>query len=345
MIAVRDDAFTVDRSAVDWPIAIAGMLSVAIPLSAGLAVGEPQYGLIGALGGLNLALVVPARERANRWQWGLLVVIGAAVALILGHFAGPSIAASAVVTFVWLAFWSTLRVAGLIGMLAGFVVSVMFIIISGLPEQPVGQQLLLFLAGALLGLALMLAAGALPGKRQEDDQQAWPGLRALIAKVAAGLREQPIVRHHALRLGLAAAATVLLYQVLEIPFGYWIPLSVLAILQPRQHQSNVRALQRASGTLIGVLIVAGLVVLTSSPWLLAAGASITALALFAMRSRSYHWMVILLTPTALLMISIINYQGWKIAEYRVVDTAIGITVGLLATWLLWRGDAKAPPRR
>ncbi len=144
------------------PIAIAGMLSVAIPLSAGLAVGEPQYGLIGALGGLNLALVVPARERTNRWQWGLIVVIGAAVALILGHFAGPSIAACTVVTFVWLALWSTLRVAGLIGMLAGFVVSVMFIIISGLPEQPVVQQLLLFLAGALLGLALMLAAGALP---------------------------------------------------------------------------------------------------------------------------------------------------------------------------------------
>ncbi len=345
MIALRDDAFTVDRSAVDWPIAVAGMLSVTIPLSAGLAVGEPQYGLIGALGGLNLALVVPARERANRWQWGLLVLIGAAVALILGHFAGPSIAASAVVTFVWLALWSTLRVAGLIGMLAGFVVSVVFILISGLPEQPVGRQLLLFLAGALLGLALMLTAGALPGKRQEDDRQAWPGLRALLAKVTAGLREQPIVRHHALRLGLAAAATVLLYQILELPFGYWIPLSVLAILQPRQHQSNVRALQRASGTLIGALVVVGLVVLTSSPWLLAAGASITALALFAMRSRSYHWMVILLTPTVLLMISTINYQGWKIAEYRVVDTAIGITIGLLATWLLWRGDAKAPPSR
>jgi hypothetical protein len=52
--------------------------------------------------------------------------------------------------------------------------------------------------------------------------------------------------------------------------------------------------------------------------------------LFALRDRGYQWLVMLLTPTALLMISTVDFQGWSVAISRVLDTAIGIAVALIA---------------
>ena len=64
-----------------------------------------------------------------------------------------------------------------------------------------------------------------------------------------------------------------------------------------------------------------------------------------MRERSYHWFVMLITPTALLMISSVFYSGVELAGYRVLNTALGILIALAASWLLWGNDeiAKPPP--
>ena len=61
-----------------------------------------------------------------------------------------------------------------------------------------------------------------------------------------------LLRAHALRLATIIAATTLVYQLLGLEHGYWVPLTVLAVLQPDEHASDVRAVQRAAGTLVGV---------------------------------------------------------------------------------------------
>jgi uncharacterized membrane protein YccC len=62
-----------------------------------------------------------------------------------------------------------------------------------------------------------------------------------------------------------------------------------------------------------------------------------------MRERSYHWFVMLITPTALLMISSVFYSGLGLAGYRVLNTALGILIALAASWLLWGNDEIGEP--
>ena len=340
---IAGEVFRVDEREIDWGIAVAGMLAVALPLLVGLAVGEPTLGLLAALGGLNVALVVPGRAVSDRWAWGLLCLVGSVVAIALADLTQPSIAACVIATFVWTGAWSTLRVAGKHGALTGFALGAVFIITNGLPAQPLGSAVAALAVGGAAGLVLMLIAGGGPAPAQ--GEATWPGVGATLHEVWSRLAIRPVLRHHALRIGLATAASVLAYRLVDLSFGYWVALTVLAILQPDPHASRIRSIQRSTGSFIGILIAALFVYLSGDPWVLAAAASLMALALFAMRERSYHWLVMLLTPTALLMVSSVFYSGVGLAGYRVLNTVLGIVIALAASWLLWGNDeiGKPPP--
>ena len=340
---IVDEVFRVNESGIDWGIAIAGMLAVALPLLIGLAVGEPTLGLLAALGGLNVALAVPGREVSDRWAWGLLCLVGSVVAISLSDLTQPSIAACVVATFIWTGAWSTLRVAGKHGALTGFALGAMFVITNGLPVQPLGPAVAAVAVGGLVSLALMLIAGGGPTPTQ--GEATWPGLGTTIHGAWSRFWTRPVLRHHALRIGLTTAASVLAYRLIDLSYGYWVTLTILAILQPDPHVSRIRSIQRSTGSLVGIVVAAAFVYLTGDPWVLAVAASMLALALFALRERSYHWLVMLLTPTALLMISSVFYSGVGITEYRVLNTVLGIAIALAATWLLWGKDeiGKPPP--
>uniref|UniRef100_A0A6J5ZSA1 Unannotated protein n=1 Tax=freshwater metagenome TaxID=449393 RepID=A0A6J5ZSA1_9ZZZZ len=237
--------------------------------------------------------------------------------------------------------WATLRVAGKHGGLAGFAVSAVFLLTSGLPPQPLGPSVIAIALGGLLGFAMMLTIGGRPSPEGVDPT--WLGVGETLKLARARFLNRAPLRHHALRLGVATSAAVLGYRLLDLSYGYWVALTVLAILQPDPHGTRVRALQRSSGTMIGILIAAAFVYLTGDPWILAAAASLLALLLFAVRDSSYHLLVMLLTPTALLMVSTVSYSGIDIAGYRVVNTAIGILVALAASWLMWGHERIGPP--
>jgi hypothetical protein len=82
---------------------------------------------------------------------------------------------------------------------------------------------------------------------------------------------------------------------------------VLAVLQPNEHASGVRAVQRAVGTLVGTALIALLTIATGDEWLMVTGQGIAAFGLFALFARGYFWLVVLLTPTALLTLSAVDY--------------------------------------
>ena len=76
-------------------------------------------------------------------------------------------------------------------------------------------------------------------------------LAGLFRNVVVAVGHDRILRLHGLRVGLATAFATALYGLLGPSFGYWIPLTVLAVLQPDRHSSRVRLLQRAAGTVVG----------------------------------------------------------------------------------------------
>ena len=322
------EALQVAPAPVDPRLALAGALAGTGPLILGIALGHPHAGLAASLGGLNVALAMPEPGNRHRIWWAVAATVGCIAAAALARAAAPLAPVEVGLTLLWTGGFALLRAAGKDGVIVGFVLSAVFVILGGLPG--VGSlldQIVPFAAGSLVGLGLMLLAGL--GRTAGPPRSAL-SVASLLSTVARAVADDAGLRGHALRVGLATACATALYALLGPSFGYWIPLTVLAVLQPDSHSSRVRLLQRAAGTVVGSLLVVAASLLTDAPLALAVLAALFALALFAVKERSYFWMVILLTPMVLLMIGSGGVEGPALALQRVVNTAIGLAIGLAA---------------
>jgi uncharacterized membrane protein YccC len=75
-------------------------------------------------------------------------------------------------------------------------------------------------------------------------------------------------------------------------------------------------------------LVITITAVTEQRWPLVACAGVTAFLLYALRERGYFWLVVMITPTALLMLSAVDFEGDTVAFDRVSNSLIGILIGL-----------------
>jgi hypothetical protein len=336
---VWTEAFRVERRGIDVRAGLGGAVASCTPLALGVAIGEPAIGVIASFGGLNAALAVPRGVLRERVGWGAGASLGCCLSVAVATAVQGSVAASVAAAFGLIGLAAFLRTFGPNGGLTGFVVGAIFVITNGIPagSLDVAERVLWFGLGSLGGVVLMVAAYA------RDAPAPRPGATPLRRVLLLGARElrravagDALLRAHALRLASIVAATTLLYRLLGLDHGYWVPLSVLAVLQPSEHATDVRAVQRATGSLIGAALIALLTIATGKEWLMIAGQGIAAFGLFALFARGYFWLVVLLTPTALLTVSAVDYQGVAVAVQRAGWSALGIVLGLGIAELCWR---------
>jgi hypothetical protein len=332
------EAFRVERRGIDVRPGLAGGFASCAPLALGIALDEPAIGAAGAFGGLNAALGVPRGALRERIGWGAGATIGCCASVAIATAVQGNVAASVAAAFILVGLAAFLRTFGRTGALTGFVIGAIFVIMNGIPAAPldVGERVLWFALGSLVGVVLMVAAYA---RDAPSPRPAEPPLGAVLMRGVRQFRDGlagEALRAHALRLASIVAATTLLYQLLDLEHGYWVPLTALAVLQPEEHASSVRAIQRATGTLVATAVIALLTIGTGEQWVMVAGQGIAAFGLFALHSRGYFWLVVLLTPTALLTLSAVDYQGDAVALERAAWSVLGIALGLAMAELLWR---------
>jgi Fusaric acid resistance protein-like len=332
------EAFAVEERKVDVWSGLAGAIATAAPAAIGVATGDRGAGLIAAIGGLNTALVVPRAGLRSRLWWGSIGAVGGIAGIVLATLATTHTWVLTVVTFAWVASWALLRAAGPRGALAGFAIGAVFVIVAGIPphELSLGSRTLWFTVGAAFGLTLMVAA-----RRGVDPPE--PVARTSLEDLRDAVRHDRALRVHAVRLGLAVALATLLERALKMPHGYWVPLTVLAIVQPAERATEVRCVQRAAGTVVGVVAIIAVTSLTSAVWALVVCTGLAALGLFALDERGYFWLVVMLTPAALLLLSIADFQGFEVGVQRTLNSALGILLGLAIGETAWRLGARHPP--
>ncbi|HEY4279783.1 MAG TPA: FUSC family protein [Conexibacter sp.] len=347
------DAFRIERSGVDVRAGLAGAIASSAPLAIGVATGHGAIGSVACFGGLNASLAVPRGLLRFRLGWGVGTGIACVLAVIATTAAQASAASFVALAFVWIFFAALLRTFGATGGLTGFITSAMIVIIGGIPPAPldVGQRALWFLAGTVLGTVLMtLAYGSEPNDGLRAPSTHDP--RPLPAILVAGTRhygecllhDAPL-RAHATRLAITVALATLIYRAEGLQHGYWIPLTVLTVLQPDPHASDVRAIQRASGTLVGAALIGLVTALTGAQGAIIALQGVAAFALFALFARGYFWLVVMLTPVALLTVSAVDYQGTAVALERAGWSALGIVGGLAVGELAWQLGPNLPTGR
>jgi uncharacterized membrane protein YccC len=141
----------------------------------------------------------------------------------------------------------------------------------------------------------------------------------------------------ALRLGVAIAVAGAAGELLRAEHPTWIPLSAAAVLQGTNVAlARQRALHRAVGTAIGVVLAAG--VLSVQPGL--AGLVILVAVFQALTEAliliSYGAAVVCITSLSLLLLEIAGIGAVDgLLDARLLDTALGCAIGLACGLAIW----------
>jgi uncharacterized membrane protein YccC len=159
----------------------------------------------------------------------------------------------------------------------------------------------------------------------------------------AALHQHSLAVPTALRNGIAIAVAVALGHALHVGQTYWIALTVSAVLQGATLVTSLRrAIERSAGTLVGILIAAGIVALDPAAGVLVAIIVVLQLLIEAVIPASYAVAVALITPLTMLL-SDLAAPGTisdAVLGGRAVDTVLGCAVGVAAGRLLWPRAAR-----
>ena len=139
---------------------------------------------------------------------------------------------------------------------------------------------------------------------------------------------------HALRTAAVCVASIVLVRALHLPYGEWMALTAVIVLQPYVAHTWRKSLQRVGGTIAGGILAALLAVFIHTPDSLIAAVCITSFFTLAWFAVNYAWYCFFLTPTFVLL-TIRGHHGWDVAGIRAMDTLLGAALALVAVNLLW----------
>jgi uncharacterized membrane protein YccC len=219
-----------------------------------------------------------------------------------------------------------------------------------------GAAELRLLAYAALALAVAVEASVVAGQVVHGLPAPFPhwhppapGAAPWLARMLASLRAQlhpgGVWFLNSLRAALALALAVLVTRFVRLDHSFWVVLGTLSVLRSNALSTGRTALQAILGTAAGVLIAS---VLT-----LAIGGNRTALyvvlpivafaAAYVPTVASYLVGQAAFTLFVVLLLDLLQPQGWKLGLVRLEDVVLGILVSLVVAVLLWPRGARVEP--
>jgi uncharacterized membrane protein YccC len=210
---------------------------------------------------------------------------------------------------------------------------------------------------ALLGQlrAAWRTAGVLTAASSHDDSaprlarvvplRRRPPVRDAVLTLRANLTLDSTACRHALRLSATLAIATAIYRMLELPRGYWVPLTALLVLKPEFHDTFARGIARIAGTLLGAGC-ATLIAHTISP----GPQGLTALVLgfvwagYALVRTSYAVFTVCITGYVVFLLMLAGVPELTAVTYRIVYTAEGglLALCVYALWPTWTATEVRP---
>lgn len=152
--------------------------------------------------------------------------------------------------------------------------------------------------------------------------------------------------HNSLRGGFGLALAVLLAQVTEVSHAFWVVLGTMSVLRSSVLNTGASVFRALLGTVIGVLVGAGLLVLIGDspllwvllPLVMFLAGSASDLISFAAGQAAFSLAV-------LILFNLLSPGGWEVGLVRLQDVGIGAIVALIVALLLWPRGAAGAIRR
>lgn len=152
------------------------------------------------------------------------------------------------------------------------------------------------------------------------------------------LSPSPLIPYTSLRIGIAVAVAVLVAHALGVAHPVWLPLTAAAVLQGETVRVFTRrAVQRVIGTVLGLLLAAGLILgLHAGPLASFALVVVLQALMVIFIAGSYGIAVGFMTAFALLILHLTSHAPEAaVLVARLRDTLLGAVVATAAAYLLW----------
>jgi len=334
-----------DNGTARAPQVIAATLGITGPVAIGALTGHAEFGMIASLGGLALSSDGKGkafRERAR----GLIYTIAAGSAAMLtgAVLAGQGMRSAICIPAV-------AAVAGLIGGISRPLAQAMtrFILYTIIAANlgirgvhPLGVMLLFFLgaswtAGLSLALTQLLQT-IRPAPISRTPAGAAPPTRPSAAQLFHRWRKS--LTHlsgwqYVLRIVPCLFAGQAFDCLWPYHHSYWVSITVIIVVQRDLRVALPRALQRATGTTIGVLLTGLLLLGSSSMWAAIAMIAVLSTARPILKEANYTAYAAVMTPLVILLLDFGREPSWAVVVDRLAATFAGCTLAVTFGYLMW----------
>ncbi len=165
-----------------------------------------------------------------------------------------------------------------------------------------------------------------------------PPIRDALTTVRANLTTESETFRHALRVAATVALACACYRFLQLPRGYWIPMTAVLVLRPEFTDTFARALARIAGTILGAGAATVIVTLYEP-----GHAALTGLVLifvwgcYAFSRMNYVLFATCLTGYVVFILMLSGVAEMTAASARALYTVAGglFAVGAYVVWPTW----------
>ena len=160
----------------------------------------------------------------------------------------------------------------------------------------------------------------------------------------ANFTPRSVAFRHAVRTAVCLSLALLVSRQLQLPHGYWLPMTAAIVLRPDFAATFNFGLLRVLGTVLGLVLTTVLLDLApNEPWAHLALMALLCMVFRYMASAHYGIAVAALTGTVVILLSFEGVDSSNAVMDRVINTALGCGMALLAyvAWPTWeRGRAR-----
>ncbi|NDV25504.1 FUSC family protein [Desulfovibrio sp. JC010] len=145
---------------------------------------------------------------------------------------------------------------------------------------------------------------------------------------------------HALKAAAAITVAIVAARFLELRHAVWLPISVIVVMRPSVGGTLRLGWKRFWGTAIGAAVGVGILFLEPAMPLLVGLIIFSFFLMILVRVFSYTAFSGCLSTGVILMLGAIFTDGWQFGVERIVDTALGIGIGIAASFGVWPNMAR-----
>jgi uncharacterized membrane protein YccC len=140
---------------------------------------------------------------------------------------------------------------------------------------------------------------------------------------------------YALRVGIAVSLGVFIFSFFKINHGYWIPLTIIIVIQPYYGATLKRGIERVIGTAAGITAGGIINLLTLPHFVFVVMLIVVSFCVVYFIRHNYKVGVFFLTLMMVVLLHLSSQASWQLIGWRLVSTFIGAALAVGAGYAFW----------